>query len=238
MNLNIDIGNTRAKLLAIQDGRVIEETFCDNQSLTGLPAFVSRHTFDKGAVSSVVRLSSEAQQALAQLPFSLLSVTPSTPLPISTAFPPSMGADRIAAIVAGMTLQPGKPLLIVDAGTCVTYEVIDDQGHYLGGNIAPGLQMRLRAMHEHTSLLPLVDVQGYVPQQGYDTDTAMRSGAVLGLQYEIEGYARHLRHQYPTLQVFMTGGNEMQMDTELRPITHYEKYLVPKGINKILEYNS
>lgn len=245
MNLIIDIGNTRAKLLVFEDNDIVEQVFSDNQTLGELPDLLDRYTFEKGILSTVVRLTPKIEELLADLPFPFVRLTSQTPLPTPIRWrrrgetecremPAAMGADRIAAIAGAMALLPQTPLLIVDAGTCVTYELIDDEGYYLGGNIAPGLQMRLKSMHEHTSLLPLISAEGEVPELGYDTETCMRSGALLGLQYEIEGYIRHWRSYYPALQVFLTGGDKMDFSDDIQSIVHIDTALVPKGLNATL----
>lgn len=237
MYLIIDIGNTRAKLLAMEQGEPVEERSSDSETLDGLQDFVLRHAFNQGIVSTVAKVGDKALEVLDGLGFPLLWLGSKTPLPIPTTFPPAMGSDRIAAIVGAMVQKPGVPLLIVDAGTCVTYEFIDDDGNYLGGNIAPGLRLRLLAMHEHTALLPLIEVQGEVPAIGYSTETCMRAGAVLGLKHEIEGYIRSFRQQHPRLQVFLTGGDEMDFDGSLQSILHSDRYLVPRGLYHILQHN-
>lgn len=237
LDLIIDIGNTRAKLLAMSQGIPVDEQISDSEELVGLDDFVHRHNFEKGIVSTVSNVGEKALAALESLPFSILWLDSKTALPIPTSFPESMGADRIAAIVGAMTLRPGTPLLIVDAGTCVTYEFIDDRGTYLGGNIAPGLRIRMLAMHEHTALLPLVEVNGDVPEIGYDTETAMRAGAVLGLKHEIEGYIRNYRNKHPKLEVFLTGGDEFKFNEDIEPIIHSDHYLVPRGLWSILNHN-
>lgn len=237
LDLIIDIGNTRAKLLAMSCGEVVEETTCDSETLDALDGLVRRQSFSRGIVSTVGKVGERAWNALGQLDFPVIRLTPATPLPIATVFPESMGSDRIAAIVGAMYLKPGAPLLIADAGTCVTYEFIDDEGTYLGGNIAPGLRLRMLAMHEHTALLPLVEVKGEVPEIGYDTETAMRAGAVLGLKHEIEGYIRAYREQHPRLQVFLTGGDEFQFGPDIQPIIQANHHLVPIGLWRILSCN-
>lgn len=245
LNLIIDIGNTRAKLVVFDGNKLIKQVFSDSNTLSALDELTAQYTFDKGILSTVAKIGQEAEERLNALPFPMTRLDAGTPLPVklqwrkpgettTTPLPPTMGADRIAAIVGAMCLMPNTPLLIVDAGTCVTYEVIDDEGFYIGGNIAPGLQMRLNAMHEHTALLPLVDGRGEVPMVGYDTETAMRCGAVQGLQYEIEGYIRQWREAYAGLQVFLTGGDKMTFDENTERIVHRDSYLVPRGLNSIL----
>ena len=245
MRLVIDIGNTRAKLVVFDGTEMVGQTYSDSCTLSGLDDLLARHNFRKGILGTVATLGTEAERRLRELPFPLVRLEAGTPLPFPLAWrrlgsrkvtplPPTMGADRVAAIVGAMAQRPGTPLLIIDSGTCITYEVVDEEGYYLGGNIAPGLQMRLKAMHEHTALLPEVPEEGDSPLLGYDTETCMRSGVLQGLQYEIEGYIRRWRDTFPTLQVFLTGGSQMVFDTGTEAIIHHDNYLVPKGLNSIL----
>ncbi len=222
----------------MRQGEPVEEATSDSDTLTGLSEFVSRFPFEKGIVSTVAKMGEKAVKAIEEISFPMLWLSSETPLPILTTFPPTMGSDRIAAIVGAMSLKPGTPLLIVDAGTCVTYEFIDDEGIYLGGNIAPGLRLRLLAMHEHTALLPLVEANGDLPAIGYDTDTAMRTGAILGLKYEIEGYIRNYKKEHPQLHVFLTGGDVFDFEEDIKKIISTDHYLVPRGLNSTLEYNT
>lgn len=239
VKLIIDIGNTVAKLVAFDGDEPLEETKTSNETLAALPAFASKYSFNCGIVGTVRELTPKAEQVLQGLSFPILRFTPGTPIPITNRYrtPLTLGADRLAAAIGASSLKPGKDLLIIDAGTCITYEVIDAQGNYWGGNIAPGMQMRLHALHEHTSRLPLVSAEGEVPGMGYDTETAIRSGVLRGMKYEIEGYIKSMRAKYPHLLVFLTGGDKINFDTNIKNIIFADKYIVPRGLNKILDYN-
>ena len=136
-----------------------------------------------------------------------------------------------------MTIRPSHDLLIIDAGTCITYEFVTAAGEYLGGNISPGLDMRLKALHEHTARLPLIAQEGPTPAIGCDTETAIRAGVVHGIRLEIEGYIRQYQEKYPGLFVFLTGGTCFDFDSRLKNCIFADKYLVPRGLNRILEYN-
>lgn len=243
MNLIVDIGNTRAKLAIFDQSELLLTAYSDNQTLSGMQELVQRYPVSRVIVSCVGTMGEQAAQALRQLGLPLVMLDADTPLPVRLVWmqpdtqqvsplPATMGGDRIAALVGALSLWPGEPLLIVDAGTCVTYEVIDDEGRYLGGNIAPGVEMRLRSMHEHTALLPLVTGDGELPTIGRDTETCMRCGAVHGLAYEVEGYALHWRQRYPTLRVVLAGGTPLHLSIEATQ----EKNLVLKGLNAILSH--
>ena len=239
MKLIIDIGNTVAKLVAFDGDEPVEEVRTSNESLAALGAFAAKYAFTHGIVGAVREITPQAEERLQALHIPLLRFTSSTPVPITNRYrtPQTLGSDRLAAAVGARSLKPGKDLLIIDAGTCVTYEVIDALGNYWGGNIAPGMHMRLRALHEFTAKLPLVEAEGAVPGMGYDTDTAIRSGVLRGMKYEIEGYIRSMRAKYPKLLVFLTGGDRFSFETNLKSIIFADRFLVLKGLNRILNYN-
>lgn len=239
MKLIIDIGNTVAKLVAFDGDEPIEEIRTSNDSLSALGAFAAKYAFTHGIVGTVKELTAEAEEQLHNLHIPILRFSHETPVPITNRYrsPKTLGADRLAAAVGARSLKPGKDLLIIDAGTCITYEVIDAKGNYWGGNIAPGMQMRLRALNEFTAKLPLVSAEGNVPGMGYDTETAIRSGVLRGMKYEIEGYIRSMRSKYPKLLVFLTGGDKINFDATIKSIIFADKFIVPRGLNKILDYN-
>ena len=240
MKLIIDIGNTVAKLVAFDGDEPVEEVRTSNESLAALGAFAAKYAFTHGIVGAVREITPQAEDRLQALHIPLLRFTSSTPVPITNRYrtPQTLGSDRLAAAVGARSLKPGKDLLIIDAGTCVTYEVIDALGNYWGGNSAPGMHMRLRALHDFTAKLPLVEAEGAVPGMGYDTDTAIRSGVLRGMKYEIEGYIRSMRAKYPKLLVFLTGGDKINFDTTIKSIIFADKFIVPRGLNKILDYNN
>ncbi len=239
MNLIIDIGNTVAKLVMFDKGKPVYEEYTPNTTLEALPYVVERFTPAKAVVSTVVDLTEEVRSRINALPFSVLFVHGDTPTPAKIMYrtPQTLGADRLAAVVGAMTLKPGRNLLIVDAGTCVTYERVSADGHYLGGNISPGIDIRLKALHEYTAHLPLVVPEGPLPAIGFDTETAIRAGVMHGIQLEIEGYINRYRLKHPDLFVFLTGGTCFDFDSRLKNCIFADKYLVPRGLNRILEYN-
>lgn len=144
--------------------------------------------------------------------------------------PAGMGADRVAADIGARSICPDKTLLVIDAGTCLTFDVIGNDGTILGGAISPGISLRLRAMHEHTAALPLLDIQGEHPVLGYDTPSAMRSGAINGMKWEIEGYIRYILNDFPDLHVFFTGGTSTEFSKDLQHIISCDALLVQKGL--------
>ena len=226
-------------MVAFRGDEPVEEMRSDGGEISCIDAFVGRYNFRCGIVGTVRDLTPNETETLSRLPFPVLRFSPDTPVPITNRYrtPETLGSDRLAAVIGASSLKPGKDLLIIDAGTCITYEVIDARGNYWGGNIAPGMQMRLRALHEFTARLPLIEAEGEVPGMGYNTETAIRSGVLRGMKYEIEGYIKSMRSKFPHLLVFLTGGDHINFDTNIKNIIFTDKYIVPRGLNKILDYN-
>lgn len=239
VKLIIDIGNTVTKMVAFRGDEPVDEVRAEGGEFSVLCDFVKSHAFRSGILGSVRGLAPQEEEALGRLCFPLLRLRPDTPVPITNRYrtPQTLGSDRLAAVIGASSLRPGKDLLIIDAGTCITYEVIDARGNYWGGNIAPGMQMRLRALHEFTARLPLVDAEGEVPGMGYSTETAIRSGVLRGMKYEIEGYIKSMRSKFPNLEVFLTGGDHINFDTNIKNLIFTDRYIVPRGLNRILDYN-
>lgn len=240
MNLIIDIGNTVAKLAVFDGEDVVEVVRDSNRTLERLPEVCRTYTVEKAIVATVVDLSREVLSRLESLAIPVLWLDEKTPLPVENLYetPQTLGYDRMAAVVGAWAQCPGRDILVVDAGTCITYEFMDAAGRYHGGNISPGLRMRFKALHQFTGRLPMVAPEGRSLSLGKDTDTAIRAGVLKGIEYEISGYVTAMKHKYPELLVFLTGGDDFSFDTNLKSIIFADRFLVLKGLNRILNYNN
>ncbi len=239
MNLIIDIGNTTAKLAIFDKDELIEVFRSPNDTLDCLPMLCTRYPLRRGILSSVISLSETVRQQLEALPFRVIKLDYKTPVPIINLYksPQTLGMDRLAAVVGAHTLKPGCDALVIDAGTCITYDFIDASGRYHGGNISPGRAMRFKALHTFTGKLPEVEAEGELPAYGQTTETAIRVGVIQGIEYEMDGYITRLRKNYPSLLVFLTGGDEISFDSKLKSSIFADRFLVLKGLNRILSYN-
>ena len=240
LNLIIDIGNTAAMVALFDGGEMVEVLTESNQSLDCLEALCAKYPVEQGIVATVIDLSERVLAALVALPFPLLWLDSKTPLPVTNLYetPETLGYDRMAAVVGANEQYPRRDILVIDAGTCITYEFIDSKGQYHGGNISPGMQMRFKALNQFTGRLPLIDSNGRKLPMGRDTETAIRAGVLKGMEYEISGYIESMKHKYPELLVFLTGGDDFSFDTNLKSIIFADRFLVLKGLNRILNYNN
>ncbi len=171
----------------------------------------------------------------------LFPITALTPVPVGNAYrtPATLGPDRLAGIVAGVKKFPREKILVIDAGSAITYDYADASGTYLGGAISPGLQMRYQALHTFTAKLPLIGHQQEIPDLlGQSTEDCIRSGVVQGFLSEVKGMIAAFTHRFGTdMQVLVTGGDAYLLQNGLKTITFADQNLILKGIFEILIFN-
>lgn len=238
MNLVIDIGNTNVKLSTFKDNAIVaKQVFEYDQLLLQL----KKLNYTKGIVSNVGNADLE-KNILCDYP-TIISMSSKLKLPIESSYSSmeSVGNDRLANAVGAYVENPNANSLVIDAGTCLTYDFVNANNCYLGGAISPGLNMRFKALNTFTEKLPLLNkASKQLNLIGGDTNSSIVSGVVNGIQGEIINNIATYRSKYPLLTIFMTGG-----DTEfLQSIVGIEKNgifahenLTLIGLNHILETN-
>ena len=240
MNLCIDQGNSRTKIAVFdRNNMVYEAAFDQTECEHKINGILHDFQVESAILSSVVHDNAALEQLLRQTCEHFISLSHLTPLPIRNTYrtPGTLGKDRLAAVVGAAFLQPDTDILVIDAGTAVTYDFIDASGVYHGGNIAPGVEMRLKALHTFTQKLPLVKIDTNVDFLGKDTQSAIQAGVLYGVVLEIDGYIERLMLKYPKLSVFLTGGSAVLFDNKLKSRIFADKNLVLTGLNRILQHN-
>lgn len=237
MNLIIDIGNNSAKYFIFAGNSIVLHGRRANDSLDFAQEYISQYAIDKVIVSSVVDIKDEDIHFLNSICPKVVWFTSSTPTPIKLEYrtPHTLGTDRIAALAGAYSQAPGRDILVIDAGSAITIDFADTTGTFKGGNISPGVKMRLNALHKFTSRLPLVDKEGETPVLGNNTETAIRSGVIRGICHEIEGYIDEIKTNHPDVFVFLTGGDEKILINNIKSRIFADKFLIAKGLNMILE---
>ena len=238
MNLIVDIGNSSAKAAVFHNNEMVMRKRLNADIVDNIAMIAADYDIDACAFSSVGKPRPDVAAAILHLVPGALHVTGTTNTPLMCDYltPETLGADRLAAAVGAACCCPNTELLIIDAGTCITYDYVSAEGHYLGGNISLGLGMRLRALHEQTALLPLVAADGNVPTIGRNTHEAIRSGVIQGMDFEIMGYIRRMWQQHPKARIFVTGGNGYRFAQEAE--VDRNDALVEIGLNCILQYQN
>ena len=248
MNLCIDRGNSRTKVaLMTDDGKMMNHFIYKQFSSADVERLFDLYDISDSIISSVVNIEAAVVNTLHRRSQHFVLFDHNTPVPIVNRYdtPQTLGQDRLAAAVGAKSLCPDENLLIIDAGSAITYDFVSDKGEYMGGNIAPGLKMRFTMLQRMTKKLPLVEVEEneLIPLFGKNTRDAIAAGVIRGIAYEVKGYMRTLSEKVPHFQTFLTGGNAPYIlnnvrtsRTEKRDI-RVEKNLVLIGLNTILIFN-
>ena len=230
--ITLDEGNTSVKLALFDNDTLVSKY--NNIDLNFVIKLLPK--CDR-LILSTVKNKSNFKTLFSNKNFVLLNN--STPLPIKILYksPTSLGNDRIALAVGAITNFPNKNVLVIDAGTCITYDLINSKKEYLGGSISPGIQMRYNALHQFTSQLPLLESVDTAMLTGANTEESIHSGIINGVFVEIDGIIQRYTNQYPDIKVIVTGGNAKFFDKGLKNTIFAKPNLLMEGLNKILDYN-
>ncbi|MCQ2200286.1 MAG: type III pantothenate kinase [Paludibacteraceae bacterium] len=236
MNLIIDEGNTNAKVSIYSDGIEYFSWSGGNIDIGLLGKLIAEYHV-KASIYCSTRIpdKSVCEFLGSRTRFVLFDTETKVPLVNKYKTPETLGRDRLAACAGANFLKPNEDLLIIDIGTAITYDFVSG-GVYLGGNIAPGMQMRLDALHHFTARLPQVDINAEYREFGDTTETAMYSGCKSGIIYEIEGYYRRQMLKYPKVSVFLTGGGAKYFVDQINFEIFAKSNLVQVGLEQILMY--
>lgn len=242
MNLCIDQGNSRTKVaLFREDGSIAKNLMYKSFTSADVERLFSLYPIGDSIVSSVVNIDPAVVNVLHRLSTRFILFDHKTPLPLRNCYqtPETLGQDRIASAVGASYICPKQNLLIVDAGSAITYDFVSAEEGYLGGNIAPGVKMRLTVLRQMTKKLPAVEVEenAFIPLFGKNTHEAMAAGVIRGIIFEVKGYMRALNEQGTPFVTFVTGGNAPYILGNLQTEVRHEPHLVLKGLNGILEFN-
>jgi type III pantothenate kinase len=241
MNLTIDQGNSYVKAGVFDGNRLLESiVFEETQMADRLMYLLMKYPIKHSILSSV---SDDAPSNVVNFLKSrggvFIELDENTPLPIKNLYktPVTLGKDRLAAAVAAYALKPEANCLVIDIGTCITYDFVNDKGEFLGGGISPGMNMRFRALNVFTKRLPLIEAAKENPLLGDDTESAIRSGVINGIIFEIDGCIKHISEKLPDLTVFLSGGDTFFFANTFKSSIFAEKNLLLIGLNRILNYN-
>jgi len=163
-----------------------------------------------------------------------------TKLPIINLYesPDTLGKDRLAAIIGANNIFKNQDVLVIDAGTAITFDFINKNNEYIGGNISPGLEMRYKSLNLFTSKLPLIKKDEKFNLIGKNTKEAIISGVQNGLVFEIDSYINIFKEKFNNIKIILTGGDSFFFEHKLKNCIFAEVFLIAIGLNKILIYNT
>lgn len=237
-DLVIDVGNTRTKVALFRGGRMVRRAAFEHLDMPVIQSFLSGVSSVSTVVGSVRR---ESDQLLDLLHGKgpVLVVRGDTPVPLRNAYstPLTLGVDRIANAVGAMQLFPGRAVLAIDAGTCITYDLVEQEGSYAGGAISPGVRMRATAMNTYSARLPLVELGGDPGVLGTSTKASLEAGIHHGILGELAGFISAYKYQRPSLAVLLTGGDALRFARALKSGIFAHSLLTLEGLHAILVHH-
>jgi type III pantothenate kinase len=243
INLVVDIGNSATKIAIFdQDNIILSDKTVDYYD-NDFQKLKEKYQIENLIISSVKKDIGLDEEFL-KSNFNYIKFNYSVLTPIDNQYesPKTLGLDRLAAVIGANKIYPNKKVLVIDAGTCITYDVISEKAVYYGGSISPGINMRFEAMHHFTSKLPLVNFDSdYKGAYGKNTNEAMLSGVINGLIHELEGFMKQELNQNKGTRIILCGGHAAFFDSRFKNsifahLILYEPNLVLIGLNTVVNY--
>ncbi len=240
--LIIDQGNTLLKAALFVDNELLNLYTVPTKDYVSIKAIIhdllKGYTAIKyGIVSSVAQEIVPVTEWFGQMDWLIFDHTTSLPVNNQYHSPATLGKDRLAGVVAAAEMFPQKDVLVIDAGTAITYDFVTSGRVYRGGSIAPGLSLRFKALNHFTGRLPLLETEVFNELSGADTRTSILSGVMTGTRLELEGFIAEYKALYPELQVLITGGDAKYFDKMLKFNIFAAPNLVLIGLKLILQHN-
>ena len=239
MVLTVDVGNTRIKAAVFEGSTIVENFVFEKEELEKeikkiLKKFQNCSDLVVASVGNIEKQSFLSFEK--QLAIHFLTHEDAFPFINKYATPKTLGIDRMV-LAAGATLQfPRQNRLVIDAGTCITYDFIDESDQYLGGAISPGLRLRYEALHNYTARLPLLSLEAPESYIGNATAQAIHSGVVNGFVYEIDGFIDEYRTNFPNFIIILTGGDADFLAKRLKNTIFANSNFLLESLNQTFQY--
>jgi len=221
----VDGGNTHIKLGVFSQGELASVHRCS--SVHEMGALLSPECTVVMANVGSPEIYSECQG----LGCEIYSLNPLGKLPFANRYltPESLGIDRLCNVAAAHALHPEQNVLVVDAGTCIKFDLINAKGEYCGGSISPGIALRYRSLHDYTANLPLLSPAAW-ELLGVSTEKSLHSGVMGSVIAEITWRMYEYRRLYESLTVYLTGGDAHYFDMGQKNSIFVDENLTLKGI--------
>jgi type III pantothenate kinase len=236
--LCFDFGNTRMKCAVFVDGEFAQERVLSDDKEETIRALIDEYHPDRSILSSVIAHNPALEELLRrETRFHKLDHLSKIPVTTPVGKPETIGADRLALVVAAVTLFPGKNNLVIGLGSAITYNYVNKYREFIGGGISPGMEMRFKSLQTFTAKLPLVKADWNFPLAGYDTRTNILSGVILGMAKEVDGMIEAYEEKYDNFNVLLSGGDSVYFTRHLKKKIFADPHLIYKGLYAISAFN-
>lgn len=239
MLLAIDVGNTRIKVAVFEKHTLLfQDVFLKEEARKKIENIFKKFSqITESVFSSVGKLDNDVLE-LIQKTSKMNVISSETVFPFENKYatPKTLGVDRMVLASGATLLYPNQNRLIIDAGTCITYDFVSTDDVYLGGAISPGLRLRYEALHNYTAKLPLLTLEQPENFIGNSTNEAIHSGVVNGVVNEIDGFINLYRQQYQYLTVILTGGDAEFLAKNIKNTIFANSNFLLESLNHIHHY--
>ncbi len=241
MLLTIDVGNTRIKYAVFEHNTLLETNFfLKSELLSTIDKLLNQYNkITDCIVSSVGTIEKNAFLSF-ENKIKIYFVTNQYSFPFQNNYetPLTLGIDRMVLAAGAVFKFPNQNRLVIDAGTCVTYDFIDSDNNYLGGAISPGIRLRYESLHNYTAKLPLLKKQNPKALIGNSTSEAIHSGVINGLSNEIDGFIDQYKSQYSNFIIILTGGDALFLAKRLKNTIFANSNFLLESLNQIFQYKT
>ena len=240
MLLVIDIGNTKIKTAVFEEDKLLDkQSFNKNEGLEKIEKIFKNFPEIKHSVSSSVgKAENDVVNFLKKKSdFQEINHLSNFPFTNNYSTPKTLGVDRMVLMAGASLLFPNKNVLVIDCGTCVTYDFVTAESEYFGGAISPGIEMRYKALNTFTEKLPLLENK--LPNNfiGNSTNESIYSGVVNGLLFEIEGFISQYSLKFQHLIIILTGGDAEFLAKSLKSTIFAHSNFLVESLNALFQYH-
>jgi len=240
MLLAIDVGNTKVKTAVFENNTLVHKSIFNLEFFkTNIEDILKAHPFIQNMmVASVGKLEPAAfLHYNKHVKVHFITKDDNFPFQNSYSSPNTLGIDRIVLAAGAVLMYPNKNRLIIDAGTCVTYDFIDENDTYFGGAISPGIRLRYESLHNYTANLPLLTVEEPINIIGNSTQQSIHSGVINGLAFEIDGFINSYSDTYNNFIIILTGGDTDFLVNRLKNNIFANQNFLLESLNQLFQYN-
>ncbi len=238
MLLAIDVGNTKVKAAVFESNTLLhKEIFETNQFKNTIDKILKAYPFIKNMIVASVGKIEKDDFLYFKIKVLFVSNTDTFPFQNLYTTPNTLGIDRLVLSAGAVLKYPKQNRLIIDSGTCITYDFVDENDNYLGGAISPGIRLRYEALHNYTANLPLLSKEEPMHTIGNATNQSIHSGVINGLAHEIDGFIETYSNNYKNFIIILTGGDAEFLAKRLKNTIFANQNFLLESLNQLFQYN-
>ena len=240
MNLILDFGNSLTKYFFVNDDKILERgSFPSSKFDQNILGIKSKRDTEKLIYSSVINIKRKQLSDVFNNTMIISLKDKDLKLPFTNQYKDeTLGEDRVALVSAGLNLYPDKDLLIIDIGTCITYDLVSSNKEYIGGSISPGFNLRYSSLHDYTSNLPKLNFMPIESIIGESTEEHIHAGVFNGVIGEINYNITRHKNDLPNIETIICGGGANFLLNKIKNVIFADQDFLAHGLNHILQINS